>query len=404
MRDSINIVSSELTELKITKSVFGGEGLAIHQGKVCFVPGAFEGEMVEAKIVQEKKNFFRAKMLRVVQASPHRVKPPCLHYSFCGGCQYQHVSYEEERRLKGLQVGEILQRLAGVKVPVQPMLYSEKEYGYRNSVTFHLTQNPKTNRPVFNFIANDNVSTVAIKRCDILDDRFKPILKVLPHFNKQTLKDCVGGSKISFKISENGEIVSDEEERFFRIHLNGESILVHSKGFFQTNLRVTELLANKVKEWMDKLNPQIFFDLFSGVGTFSWLCAKHVPKIFCIEENPFSLSALQMNKEEKKVDGLEIHPGRVEKVFPLLGSSVAAKNAVVLMDPPRQGLDRGFAQKIAQAEGVKALIYISCDIPTLARDLKIILSSGRFILNELVPLDMFPRTKHIEGAVLLTVR
>ncbi len=380
--------------LKVIRSAFGGEGIAFHEGKTFFVQGALEGEVVEVEIIQDKKNFSRAKTLRVIEPSSHRVKPPCPHYSYCGGCQYQHVSYQEERRLKELQMSEILQRLAGVNVRVQPMLYSEKEYGYRNSVTFHVIRTPKSKRPILNFIASDNVSTVAIKRCDILDNRFEPVLKVPLFFNNKI-------EKISFKLAENGEIISDEDQRFFRIRLGGELIIAHSKGFFQTNLGVTELLTKKVKEWVDQLQPQTFFDLFAGVGTFSWLCAKGVPKIFCIEENLFSLSALQMNKEEKKADGLEIISGRVEKIFPLLGSRVGAKDAVVLMDPPRQGLDRGFAQKIAQLGGVKALIYISCDIPTLARDLKIILSGGRFVLSELVPFDMFPRTKHIEAAVLL---
>jgi 23S rRNA (uracil1939-C5)-methyltransferase len=382
--------------LKVTKSAFGGEGIALFEGKTCFVQGALPGETVEAQIVQEKKNFAKARTLRVLEASAQRVEPPCPHYGTCGGCQYQHVSYQEERRLKVLQLSETMERLAGVKAPIEPMLYSEKEYHYRNSVTFHVAWNPKPLPPVFYFIGNDNVSQVTIRRCDILDDRFEPILKTPVSLQKKI-------KKINFKLSQSGDIVSDEEERFFRIRLNGEPIIANSKGFFQTNLRITELLVEKVKEWVNAAQPQVFFDLYAGVGTFSWLCAKEVLRIFCIEENPFSISALRMNREEKNAKSVEIIPGRVENVFPPLLARVGAKEAVLLMDPPRQGLEKSLAEKIAQLEGAKALIYISCDIPTLARDLKIILSGKRFVLSQVVPLDMFPRTKHIEAAVLLTV-
>ena len=382
--------------LKITKTTFGGEGVAFHEGKVCFVQGAIPGETVEGEVTQDKKNFLRVKTIRVIEASPDRVSPPCPHYGFCGGCQYQHVSYEAERRFKQSQVSEVLERLAGVQFPVSPMLYSEKEYGYRNSVTFHLTRGPKAKTPVFSFVGVDNISPIIVKQCDILDTRFQPLIKA-----PLSLKESV--NKISFKLSENSEIVSDKEERFFRVVLNGEPIIANSKGFFQTNLRVTELLADKVKGWVDKTRPEMFFDLYAGVGTFSWLCAKKVPKVFCVEESPFSVTALRMNKEEKHFESLEIVPGRVENIFPALWARVNPTNAVILMDPPRQGLEKDLAQRIASLEGAKSLIYISCDIPTLARDLKIILSGGRFTLNEVVPFDMFPRTKHIEAAAYLSV-
>ena len=232
-------------------------------------------------------------------------------------------------------------------------------------------------------------------RCDILDSRLSSLLKT-PFSFKGSVK------KIGFKLSDNGEIISDQDERFFRVRLGQEPILVNSKGFFQTNLRVTELLAAQVKEWVEEARPDMFFDLYAGVGTFSWLCAGTTPKVFCVEESPFSISALRMNREEKKAADLEIVPGQVEKVFPALWARAAAKNAIVLVDPPRQGLEKSLALTMAALEGAKAIVYISCDIPTLARDLKILLAGGRFVVKQVVPFDMFPRTKHIEAAVLLT--
>ncbi len=381
--------------LKVTRSTFGGEGIASHEGKVCFVPGALPGETVEADIVQDKKNFLRARLLKVLAPSPDRTAPECEHYGYCGGCQYQHVSSAAERRFKEAQVAETLEHLAGLKVPVRPIVHAEAEYGYRNSVTFRITRPSKTGRPVLSYTAADNVSSVGVKHCGILDRRFDVLLD-RPFTAKPKTE------KIAFKLSEKGEIVSDEEERFFRVRLAGESLLVNSKGFFQTNLRVTELLTGQVKHWLAEAAPDAFFDLYAGVGTFTWLCAAGIPRIFCVEESPFSVAALKMNREERKASHVELVEGRVEKAFGPLWERVSAQKAAVLVDPPRQGLEASLAKKLGTLEGAGTLLYISCDIPTLARDLRLILAGGRFDVREVVPFDMFPRTKHIEAAVLLT--
>ena len=161
------------------------------------------------------------------------------------------------------------------------------------------------------------------------------------------------------------------------------------------------LLTRQVRQWVQAYNPKHFFDLYAGVGTFGFISAKDVPHVYCIEESVPSLEALRMNRDEKKSKSLEIIQGESEKAFPLLMQQREVTDSMVCVDPPRFGLSKNLAEFIRDSSRVGQLVYISCDLATLVRDLKIILEDGRFRVQEIVPLDMFPRTKHIEIAALI---
>lgn len=383
-------------EIKIERTAFGGDGIGLINGKVCFVEGALPGETVLADVIQTKKNFLKAKTLEVLKSSPHRLAPPCPYIAHCGGCQYQHVAYEEELRLKYEQARELLQKSAGVSADlVKPMRYADKDYGYRNGVTLHRTLSVNKKPQHLGFMGRDNHSRIPIERCLLVDDRLSGL------FQKkfQVPQDV---EKVTFKISSDGRVISDQDEVFFRIKILEESIIAHSQGFFQTNLAVTELLIRQVTEWVERVKPSSFYDLFAGVGIFSLFAARHIPKIFCVEENKASIQALEMNQNERKLKSIEITPARVEKIFTELLKKDETRNKMVLLDPPRQGLSDDLVKFIAQSSEINSLIYVSCDPATLSRDLKIILSGGHFKVQEIVPFDMFPKTKHIELAVFLS--
>ena len=383
-------------ELQIQKIAFGGEGIGFINGKTCFVEGVLPGEKVLVKVLQDKKNFLRAKLLKVLTPSSYRLDPPCSYVKHCGGCQYQHISYEEELRIKETQAKEILNRVAGIPENlVRPIRGSNRDYEYRNSVTLHISK-PKgrKNKPVVGFIARDNKSVVPIKNCLIADQRFLPVFGA-------GLKLKENRGKITLKLSEKGEIFSDAAEKFFKVKIGEETLLASSLGFFQNNLYVTELLVNQVRAWLKSIRPKTFFDLYSGVGTFSFLCAKDTGEIYCVEDSPASLDALRMNKEGRKFNHLKILAGSVEKIFPKLWEEKKHNHSVVLADPPRQGMAPELTRYLSSRNDIDNLIYISCDPVTCARDLKIILGQGNFEVKEIIPWDMFPKTKHIELSVLL---
>ena len=356
--------------------------------------GALPGEEVEAEILQDKKDFLRLRTVKVLKSSPHRVQAPCTYYGRCGGCQYQHVSYEEVLRLKGSQLRDVLQKIAGIKTDVPPLAHGA-DYGYRSSVTFHIGPREKNKAPHLCFVSKDNVSLIPVKNCALLQAPLQTVFEKPARITK-------GSEKVSFKLDEKNTLFSDQEELFFRVRLAGQTLVVNSKGFFQNNLAVTELLCRKVSQWVNELKPRLFYDLYAGVGTFSLTCAAGVPQIVCVEENPFAVAALQMNREEKKSTNMEIVRGRVEKAFPALWKEATADSSLVFMDPPRQGLEKKFAEFLSARCRAAAMIYVSCDVATLARDLKILLAGGCWEFRELAPFDMFPWTKHMEAAVLLT--
>lgn len=381
-------------KLTVEKVIFGGKGLSRDLGKTVFVDGALAGEVVEAEVTAEKKNYLEAKVTQVVTSSPERVEAPCRHYGWCGGCQYQHMSYSEERRVKNEQVREILGSFASSTKVILPIQYSPKDYGYRNSVTFHQTEDKRKKKSQIGFIGIDNKTIIPVAECLLLDPALSA---VWAKSGRTVFKD----QKLTFKLAENREIISDQDERFFRIQISGISLITSSKGFFQNNLDVTALLTNLVSDWIRNARPQLFLDLYSGMGLFSLLCASEVPEIYCVEENGPSLEALKMNLEEKKRTGVHIRAGRVEKIYTSIVKERPISGSVVLLDPPRQGLEKSLASALAHSEAER-IIYISCDLPSLARDLAFILSAGRYQVEQIVPFDMFPRTKHIEAAVLLT--
>lgn len=246
----------------------------------------------------------------------------------------------------------------------------------------------------FGFVGRDNKSLVAVKDCLLADESFAEVFagKVRPSKENKTV----------FTRNAGGKIISGTESLFFRVEIGGQALLTSAGGFFQNNLRVTELLADQAAAWVDSRSPEMFADLYAGVGTFSFLSASKTPRILAVEENKASVDAMGMNREERKRQQMEIVQGRVETVFPPLWESKRfAGRAMFFLDPPRQGLTPRFAQWLSGLE-IDSLVYVSCDAPALARDLRVILSAKKFKINEVVPFDMFPRTRHLETAAFLS--
>jgi tRNA/tmRNA/rRNA uracil-C5-methylase (TrmA/RlmC/RlmD family) len=382
-------------EIEIVRTAFGGDGIGMLDGKTCFVEGALPGETVIARVLQDKKSYLRARVVKVLVPSESRAVPPCPYVERCGGCQYQHVSYEEELRLKEAQLRDFFERSLGAAGSVMKSIRrSPGEYGSRNSVTLHRTR-PEDRRPQrLGFVSRDNKSMVAVDNCLLADPRLMPVFRAEHMLPK-------GKDRMTFRLTEQGIPVSDKEEAYPRIKIGGESLVAGSRGFFQNNLAVTGLLTEQVAAWARRFSPANFFDLYAGVGTFTFLSARDVPNIFCIEESAASLAALRMNRQEKRPQGIEIVEGRVEKAFPLVLPRAKKGGVMLCLDPPRAGLEASLTRFIAAQTGIDQIVYVSCDPATLVRDLKTLLAGGRYALAEAVPFDMFPRTKHVETAALL---
>ncbi|MFA5168089.1 MAG: TRAM domain-containing protein [Candidatus Omnitrophota bacterium] len=439
-------------ELRIEKLVFGGDGLGFVGGKACFVEGALPEEKVLARISSDKPNFMKARLVHVLEPSPHRIHPPCPYIERCGGCQYQHLPYPEELKWKENQVRESFsQAFKTGEIPVLPIQHGSKEYGYRKSITIHRTTE-KNNKPQrLGFIGHDNYSKVLINYCMLADERLREVFTAEHKLNRRE-------EKRAFKLDEKGRIFSSDEEKLYRVSVNGRSFWTSSMGFFQNNIEVTELIAKKLTEYIAVIKPSRFLDLYAGVGTFPLLVAHGVPETHCFEDSPYSTGCLRRNVKELELPLAGIFAGKVEKTFPhfivhspntnqskrsgpntyqlpqsgnwgrpshhLLkeskdlggdwGSSCPHPEeemkdkdnpklgTLVFMDPPRQGIASSLAGFLAREDAGENILYLACDLQILLRDLKQILVFNRYRIREVIPFDMFPRTKHIEVLAWLT--
>ena len=377
-------------ELKIEKLVFGGDGLGFFEKKVCFVDGALPGEKIVARVLSDRPNFMKAKLIRILESSPHRIRPPCPYIERCGGCQYQHLPYPEELKWKEAQVRESFgQAFKGEEVPIRPIGHGVKDYGYRTSITIHRTVEKNHKPQRLGFIAHDNYSKVLIDYCMLADERLRGVFTDEHKLNRQE-------EKRAFKLDEKGRIFTSDEEKLYRVAVGGRSLWTSSVGFFQNNIEVTELIGKKLKEWTAAIQPVRFLDLYAGVGTFPLLSALGVPEVHCFEESPHSMGCLRRNFDGPDTPLSGVFTGKVEKTFPRFSLSHPKPGTLVFMDPPRQGIASSLANFLAKEETAENIVYLACDLQILLRDLRLILATHRYKIREVIPFDMFPRTKHIE--------
>lgn len=375
-------------EILITGLAYGGEGVGRSGGKVCFVENALPGEKVAVKITQDKKKILKAKAIKWFETSPSRTAPPCVHIDSCGGCQYQHVSYEEELKWKETQVRDYLTRNLGMGVSITGKITgSSQPYGYRSSVTMH-----KAGENSSGYFAKDNRTITPIQECLLL----KPELKGLFQAPWEKHQDSR-----TFRLNSEGQPQQNSLDRFFEIQTGGEKILTHTRCFFQNNLEITAKIGGHLKEWAEEFSPETFVDLYCGVGTFTFLSAGKTPQLMLAEENPWAVQALKKNLEARGLTA-EILEGQVENKFSSWISKTKSPKTFLFTDPPRQGMDEKLALTLAKTPALSQMAYLSCHLGSLARDLKILTEKGGFKIKQVLPFDMFPRTKHIEILTLLT--
>jgi 23S rRNA (uracil1939-C5)-methyltransferase len=356
-----------VVDLKIEDIAFGGKGVGREQGKATFVPYTIEGELVSAEIVREKKQFAEAELVEVKESSPHRVTPECPYFGRCGGCAYQHIGYEHQLAIKWRQVRDILQRIGKLKdVPLRPIIPSPKQYGYRNRITVHVQDG------VIGFFRRDSHRLIDVERCPISCDEV------------------------------NGELM-DLRERNPR---DGHYTLRTSSSrrvFSQTNDEVADALRNLIIDLVPP-NQDLLIDAYCGAGFFAKALLDKFERVVGIDWDKFAIAAAKEDATEKET----YIAGDVEEELARSDGFLAVENGAtrlgsrhsltIIVDPPATGLSANVRRSILDISPT-TLIYVSCNPATLARDLKEL--HGKFTINSVTPLDMFPQTAEIEVVVHL---
>jgi 23S rRNA (uracil1939-C5)-methyltransferase len=357
-----------VVDLKIEDIGFGGKGVAREQGKAVFVPYTIEGELVSAEIVREKKQFAEAELIEVKQASPDRVEPQCPHFGRCGGCAYQHISYEHQLAIKWRQVRDALRRIGKLKdVPMRPIIASPKQYGYRNRITVHAEQG------VIGFYRRDSHQLLDIEACPISSDELNGAL---------------------------ADLRSQPRVPDGHYTLRAQCA---SRVFSQVN----DYLANALRDLIVDLvppNQELLIDAYCGTGFFAKALLDKSDRVIGIDWDPFAIDAAKENATEKEI----YIAGDVEEELTRSDSFAAVEGGVgrlgsrpsltLIVDPPATGLSENVRKAVIDLAPT-TLIYVSCNPPTLARDLRQF--KGNFAIESVTPLDMFPQTAEIEVAVHL---
>ena len=362
---------SRLT-VTIRDIAFGGEGVARVDDFVIFVPFVAVGEEVEVELTQAKKKFARARLLRVLKPAPERVAPPCRYFGQCGGCQYQHIDYPTQLRLKHKQIADLFQRIGGLdETVIGPVVPCRQPYGYRNRIMIRSQWDKVKQGLNIGFIRHDNRLVVDIEECKVAEPALNEQLeRVRAHPPPK------GGLKVVLRVAPEGWDVPRD-------------------SFFQNNFFLLPRLVESVRERVRDSGVRHLVDAYCGVGFFAIELADEVESFAGIEIDLMAIKAARGNAANRGRSNGEFVSGDVAAVLPGLLKRFSAALTAIILDPPRAGCSLASLELLRQTRP-RQIIYVSCHPATLARDLNVLLREGVYELLKVVPLDMFPQTQHIE--------
>ena len=362
------------TKLKLTIDdiAFGGEGVGRVDEFVVFVPFVAPGEVVEVECVEVKKRFARARLLQVLQASPERVAPACRYFGDCGGCQYQHLDYAAQLRIKHKQISDLFQRIGGFDgALIDPVTPCPQPYGYRNRIMIRSQWDKFKQGLNIGFIRADNRLVVDIQECKIAEPAISAqIQEVRRHPPPK------GGLKVVLRVAPEGWVVPRD-------------------SFFQTNYFLLPKLVETARERLRGGGTRFLIDAYCGVGFFSVELADMVERFAGADVDTAAIQAARQNALARGKSNGQFMAGRMEELLPRMLARFEAGAATLLLDPPRTGCPPEMLQILAEAQPAQ-ILYVSCHPATLARDLNILCANGVFALSRIMPLDMFPQTQHLE--------
>ena len=372
-------------ELDITDIAFGGDGIGRVEGFVVFVPFVLGGERVEVEIIDVKKRYATADLVRVITPAPQRVEPRCQYYQQCAGCQYQHVDYRHQLELKRKQIIDIFQRIGGIKTPpIEPVVASSREYAYRNKLVVHGPGAP-------GFWTMRGRSVIPIARCEIAREEINAKLSEPLAVDKHlTLRSNSAGQTWLFTASD--EIIEET--------VLGKTLRVPLGSFFQVNREVIELALQHTRQAFAASSCKILVDAYCGIGLFALLLGDLAGHVYGIEEDARAITVANENAAHLGLSRYDFYPGKTERLLFYTLRQCKLEETCLILDPPRSGCGRPVLKTLREQKPRK-LIYVSCAPPMLARDIKELLKAG-YRLERVTPFDMFPQTAHCEAVAELS--
>jgi 23S rRNA (uracil1939-C5)-methyltransferase len=388
-----------LLTLKLTGLGRLGEALSEVDGKPVYVFGGIPGETVVAEVIRERRGYLAAQVVEVLEASPHRVTPPCPYFGACTGCQFQHISYERQLEMKReavvdalVRVGEMDGGIVGETLPCPDPL------GYRNHARFTVSKPlPRPGR--IGYVHREKRQHVEIDRCLLMADWINEAVEKLQGKVAETTQFSLrygmntGDWLLQPTFVENVMPMVSGQKHYTE-KLLGHTFQVSSPSFFQVNTRQAERMMTRVIEALELTGDETIVDAYAGVATFAVLLADYVKRAIAVEESASALVDARVNVAG--ISNIELRQARTEDV---LAELVAEGVDAIILDPPRSGCMPGTIEALLDTPPLR-IVYVSCDPETLARDLAL-LTAGPFTLDSVTPVDMFPQTQHVESISIL---
>jgi 23S rRNA (uracil1939-C5)-methyltransferase len=403
-------------EITLTTLTYGGDAMGrLDDGRAIFVPFGLPGERVRVRLTEEKRNFARGELVEILEASPQRITPRCIHFGECGGCHYQNLAYDDQLKAKTEILRDQLRRIGKIEnPPVDDMIPSLSPWNYRNHVQFHLTGEGK-----LSYFRAVSPTVFAIKECHLPEgsiNEFWPQLEFEPGTDIERVSlrsgsdelmlvlesespeppelEIEAGISITHVFEQNTVVIAGNDHVTVRVL--DRDFRVSAASFFQVNTGMAEKMVEHILSHLPVSQSVTLLDVYCGVGLFSAFLAPKCARVIGIESSPSSCEDFAFNLDE--FENVELYEGLAEEILPSLIRQITPafdNPTCVIVDPPRAGLDKNVVDAILKLSP-NVIVYVSCDPSTLGRDAARLINGG-YTLKQVTPFDLFPQTYHIES-------
>lgn len=451
----MELIKNQIIPLEISGYSAEGSGVGHFSGMAVFVPLAAAGDRLEVKILKVAKNYAFGKIEKIISASPDRIPADCPQFARCGGCVFRHISYAAELRAKQQRVQDAFERIGGIHSAVlRPILGAEKPDRYRNKAQLPIGRAPDGGISL-GFYATHSHRIINCEECLLQPEEFTGAMRAFREWARKTddevydeatgrgrlrhlfLRRAEATGEVMACVVVNGNGVHDEPglTALMQKYVPGlASVVINSNrektnvilgpksrtvwgkdsitdelcglrfrispaSFYQVNPRQTGRLYGTAAQYAGLTGSETVLDLYCGTGTIGLSMASKAARVIGVEIVPEAVEDAKKNAAENGVENAEfLCADAAEAAAELERRGV--RPDVVMLDPPRKGCDAALIGTVCSMAPSR-VVYISCDPATLARDLKLFAQEG-YLLREATPVDMFPRTAHVECVALIS--
>jgi len=450
----MSLNKNDIIKIEITDISYEGNGVGRYENMAVFVPMTAIGDIINAKIVKVLSSYAFGIIDSFIEKSSHRIENDCEVYSKCGGCCLRHISYQHELDIKSNYAYQALKRIGGIDINFDEIIPSPQQTEYRNKAQYPVGINEK-GEVIIGFYANRSHRIIDCKCCRLQPIVFSKIIEIIKSFitskkisvyNENTGKGIVRhiyirqasatneimvcmvinsqtlpfadelAAMLTDKIAEIKSIVLNINQKNTNVILSssfktiygndyitdilcGVRINLSPLSFYQVNHNAAELLYNTAAKFAEIDNNDIVLDLYCGTGTIGLSMARQAKQIIGVEIIPDAIKDAKNNANINNIDNAEFICDDAYGAAQLLIKRNCMPS-VVILDPPRKGCDYELINAVAKMLPEK-IVYVSCNVATLARDCKIFSEFG-YDVKKAQAVDMFPRTHHVECVVLMS--